>query len=306
MKLLKYILSFFSVFLILSSCTINDYREDYYDEELLQANFVEKYDLWYLDYHRTLGSDEIPFMQLAFTLSFVNGKMYANNNISGIGNAGNGLGIRIGSYNWSGNELNPNHELDGSHYFEVIRTSANEIELYDSYSGTSYFLIGYDVDEFDYDKLFYENIEYLLQDYEIWNKFYTSQTGGINEFDRENYLQFTAENDNTFYSSRSQIGTNIDFVNWNYQGAYEVLDIDGYEDLKILTLAYDSVNSEVFELSILSDNIVELFHIASETTYKFEGDYFIQYLKDGSSKNKTKRSRKRTIIKRKKVSKISY
>lgn len=304
MKILKLFIPLAILVVSFSSCVINDYTEDYYDE-VLQANFVEKYDLWYVDYHQTIGSDQIPFMQLAFTLSFINGKMYANNNISGIGNAGNGYGTRIGNYDWSRNTLIPNHEIDGRHDFEVIRTSENEIELIDTYTGTRYFLIGYNVDDFDYDKLFYENIEYLLQDFEIWNKFYTSSTGRINEFDNENYLQFTAENNNTFYSSRTQIGTNIDFVNWNYQGAYEVFDIDGFEDLKLLTLGYDSINSEVFELSVISDTIVELFHIASNTTYRFEGDYFIQYLKEESEKHKIKSTRKRTIIKRKKVNKIT-
>lgn len=311
MKVLKITLPLFIISFLFSSCVIEEYREVYvedsYEEPFVeQADFVEAYDLWYVDYHETIGANEIPFMQLAFTISFVEGAMYANNNIAGIGNSGNGLGTMVGNYSWRGNKLIPNHDLDGVYSFEIIRTSQNEIEMYNALTNTSYFLIGYDVDAFDYDKLFYENIEYLLQDFEIWNKFYTSSSGFMNAFDDENYLKFTPENNTTFYSSKSNTGTNIDFVDWNYEGAYEIFDVEGFEDLKILTLAYDSVNSEIFELSILSDTIVELFHVASKTTYRFEGDYFIQYLKDGTSKEKVRSNRKRTIIKRNKINKFSY
>jgi hypothetical protein len=245
-------------------------------------------------------------MQLAFTLSFDRGRMYANNNISGIGFQGDGYGIQVGDYSLNKESLVTNHDLDGVGYFDIKQISDNEIEMYHAETNTSYLLIGYNVDEFDYDKLFYENIEYLLQDFEIWNKSYTSQIGSRNEFDYENYLSFTSEKNNTFFSSKSQVGTNIDLVYWNYEGSYEVFDIDGYEDLKFLTLHYDSVNSEKFELTVLSDSIVELFHISSETIYKFEGDYFIQYLKDGKSKKKNRIERKRTKIKRQKINKISY
>ena len=294
--------------LLFSSCIEENYREDFRTlPEPPHADFVEAYDLWYVDYHQTVGADEIPFMQLAFTFSFINGKMYANNNISGIGHHGNGFGIRIGDYSWRSNVLSSHHDIDGRYDFEIIPslTVENEIEMYNAYTDTSYFLIGYNVDEFDYDKLFYENVEYLLQDFEIWNKYYTSSSGLLNEFDYENYLSFTSEKNNTFYSSKSELGTNIDFVNWSYEGAYTVEDIIGFEDLKFLTLFYDRVMKEEFELSV-SDTIIELFHLASQTTYKFEGDYFIEYLKDGSSKKKKRSSRKRTIIKRNKVHKISY
>tara|TARA_B100000809_G_scaffold263137_1_gene315673 strand:+ start:1250 stop:2194 length:945 start_codon:yes stop_codon:yes gene_type:complete len=314
MKVLKITFQLFLFSFLFSSCLVEEYRDDYredyiYEEPIIEdADFVEEYDLWYIDYHETLGTDEIPFMKLAFTFSFLNGKMYANNNISGIGNSGNGFGTRVGDYTWSGNKLSLNHELDGRYDFEIIQSSDiyNEIEMYNRYTDTSYFLVGYDVDEFDYDKLFYENIEYLLQDFEIWSKFYTSESGAFNEFDNENYLRCTPENNTTFYSSKTEIGTNIDFIEWSYEGGYEVEDVIGFDNLKILTLAYDSVNTEKFELTVFSDTIVELFHVASRTTYKFEGDYFIQYLKDGSSKNKTRSTRKRTIIKRNKVNKISY
>jgi hypothetical protein len=305
MRVLKIIVPLVLFFSLFTSCIVNEYA-DGYREGSVQVNFVEEYDLWYLDYHATSGADEIPFMQLAFTLSFDNGRMYANNTISGIGLKGGGYGIQVGEYTFNRNLLVSNHELDGVEYFEIKQISENEIEMYHAATNTSYFLIGYDTNEFDYDKLFYENIEYLLQDFEIWNKYYTSSDGARNEFDYENFLSFTAENNTTFYSSKSQVGTDIDLVFWNYEGSYEVQDIIGVDDLKILTLGYDSVNTESFELTVVSDIIVELFHISSETVYRFEGDYFIQSLKEGKTKKKNRIERKRTKIKRQKVNKSSY
>ena len=306
MRLLKITFSLAISFLLFSSCIVNEYSSDYPEEQLDDPSFVEAYDVWYLDYHATQGSDQIPYLQLAFTLSFDRGNLYANNNISGVGFQGNGYGIQIGNYDLNRGLLVANHDLDGQDTFEVYQLSKNEIELYNATTDTSYFLIGYDVDEFDYDKLFYENIEYLLQDFEIWRKYDTSIAGARNEFDYENFLSFTAEKNNTFYSSKSKVGTDVDIVYWNYEGNYEVFDIDGYDDLKVLTLGYDSINTETFELTVVNDTIVELFHINSGTTYRFEGDYFIQYLKDGKISKKNKTTRKRTKIKRQKINKISY
>ncbi len=59
---------------------------------------VAAYDLWYIDYHKTTGTGDIPFLSKAFTVSFLNGQMYANNNIADIGITGNGLGINVGNY----------------------------------------------------------------------------------------------------------------------------------------------------------------------------------------------------------------
>ena len=304
MKIFKLLLVLFISSAFFSSCTVTD---DTLDNSISLGELMSSYDLWYVDYHATIGSDQIPFMQLAFTLSFNNGNMYANNNISGIRLQGNGVGIQIGSYTLNREKLFSDHELDGFQDFEIIAVSGveNEIEMYHAATNTSYFLIGYDIEEFDYDKLFYENIEYLLQDFEIWEKFETSMAGRSNEFDNENFLSFTSENNNTFYSSKSMVGTNIDLIYWDYAGSYTVKDVIGYDDLKVLTLGYDSINTETFELTVLSDSIVELFHISSETVYRFKAAYFIQYLKDEKPKKKDKIERKRRKIKRQKVYKIS-
>ncbi len=53
--------------------------------------------------------------------------------------------------------------------------------------------------------MFYDNIHYFLQEYEAWEKTYTSEIGAINEFDNENYLQFLAGgSDDTFRSSQDE------------------------------------------------------------------------------------------------------
>jgi hypothetical protein len=56
--------------------------------------------------------------------------------------------------------------------------------------------------------------------------------------------------------------------------------------LKTLTLDYDFLDNEYFELSVINDSKIELFHPASETVYEFEGRGYIQYLK---SDDKTKK-----------------
>ena len=145
--------------------------------------------------------------------------------------------------------------------------------------------------------IFYDNIEYFLQEYVAWEKTYTSQAGALNEFDNENYLQFTPEDLNTFRSSQDEFGTNIDHINWDYVGGYEVFDVDGYEDLKILTLDYDFFDNEEFELSVLNDGEISLFHVDSGTTYDFKGRRNIQF-KNGLEKGHETEGRKRFKVKR--------
>ena len=263
---------------------------------------VSEYDLWYVDYHRTTGNGDIPYLAKAFTVSFLNGTMYANNNIADIGRTGNGLGIRVGNYNTFNGVLETNHNLDGAYDFEVVQLSANEIRIDDLGSNLSYYLIGYQTRNFDYDKLFYENIEYFLQEYVAWEK--VEATGGIaNAFDDENYLQFTPENNTTFHSSHDGLGTNVDILKWDFVGSYKVYDVHNYDDLKILTLNYDNGDTEEFELSVINDQKIRLYHTSSKTTYDFYGRGFIQYLRSAKGTLKAKdvvrnNGRKRTKIKR--------
>ena len=304
MKTLKLLLTILIATTTLSSCTAvfqDQIVDDVYEVSLEEV--VTEYDLWYVDYHRTTGNGDIPFVSKAFTLSFLRGTLYANNNIADIGRTGNGLGIDVGTYNTFSGLLETNHDLDGFNDFEVTILSSNEIRLYNYRQNVNYYLIGYNVNNFDYDKLFYENIEYFLQEYIAWEK--VDAVGGVaNTFDDENYLAFTPENITTFYSSQDAFGTNIDTLDWSYVGGYEVFDVTGYEDLKILTLNYDNGDIEEFELSVINDNRVSLYHISSETTYDFSGRGFIQYLKNANAKLEAKdivrkNGRKRTKVIRK-------
>ncbi|MDD7915446.1 hypothetical protein [Polaribacter ponticola] len=305
MKTLKLLFTIIITGTLLSSCTtIFEESFDDYDYQPSLEEVVSEYDLWYVDYHRTSGNGDIPFMSRAFTLSFNNGILYANNNIADIGRTGRGLGIDVGTYNTFNGLLETDHDLDGANDFDITIISNNEIRLYNYRQNVNYYLIGYDANNFDYDKLFYENIEYFLQEYDAWKK--TDAIGGVaNAFDYENFLAFTPDNITTFYSSQDGFGTDIDSIDWSYIGGYEVFDVTGFEDLKILTLNYDNGDIEEFELSVINDSKINLYHINSETTYEFSGRGFVQYLKSEKIVKTTKdvvrnNNRKRTKVKREK------
>ena len=304
MKSIKLLLTIIIAGTLFSSCT--EYYQDSYDDyenQISLEDVVSDYDLWYVDYHRTNGSGDIPYVSKAFTLSFLNGTLYANNNIVDIGKTGNGLGIDVGTYNTYNGLLETNHDLDGANDFEVTVLSNNEIKLYNYRQDINYYLVGYQVNQFDYDKLFYENIEYFLQEYVGWEKI-AAQGGIPNAFDDENYLAFTPEDITTFYSSQDNFGIQIDNINWSFVGGYEIFDVTGYEDLKILTLNYDGGDVEEFELSVINDGKIRLYNVDSKTTYDFLGRGFVQYLKSGKAKKGTKETvrnngRKRTKVVRK-------
>jgi hypothetical protein len=296
MKTLKLLLTLVITGTLLSSCS-TDY------EDLSLEEVVSGYDIWYVDYHRTEGTGDIPYVSRAFTLSFINGILYANNNIVDIGRTGNGLGIDVGTYDTFNGLLETNHDVDGAIDFEVTILSDNEIRLYNFRQNVSYYLIGYNTNNFNYDQLFYENIEYFLQEYIAWEEV-AARGGTPNPFDAENYLQFTPENITTFYSSQDDFGTQVEDLNWDYVGAYEIFDVTGYEDLKILTLNYDGGDIEDFELSVINDSNISLYHINSDTTYDFSGRGFLQYLKSEKIVKSAKdlvrnNNRKRTKIERK-------
>lgn len=297
MKRVKLLLLTLVTSITLTSCVVQD-------TDFSLNEYISSYDLWYIDYHRTTGSGDVSFLSKAFTVSFLNGTMYANNNIVDIGKTGNGLGIAVGDYVPRGTVLETYHDLDGNYNFEVVQLADDEIRIDDLSQNVSYYLIGYQRSNFNYDKLFYDNIEYFLQEYVAWER--TATSGGTpNLFDNEHFLQFTPENDVTFYSSHDAFGTNIDYINWDYEGGYQIDNISGFNNLKLLTLNYDGGDTEEFELSVINDERIQLFHLSSETTYTFSGRGFVQYLKN-ENKSITKstvrnNSRKRTKIQRKTV-----
>ncbi|MBU3820468.1 nicotinic acid mononucleotide adenyltransferase [Flavobacteriaceae bacterium XHP0103] len=292
MKTVKLLLSFALISTLFTSC----YREEVIVEEYYGSGpeptisinqLLNSYELWYVDINSTLGYGTTPFLQKAFTISFRNGVLYANNNLVGIGANGNGYGIDVGVYDAYNMILDVDHDIDGFETFDVYQIDGNTIELYNPNNDTSYFLDGYQRSNFDYDFVFYDNIHYFLQEYEAWEKIYTSEYGALNEFDNENYLQFLAGgNDSEFRSSQDPSGTNANNVYWDYTGLYGVGNVSNNIYLKTLTLDYDYFDNEFFELSVINDGKIELYHPSSGTAYEFVGRGYIQYLKPDGSKDK--------------------
>lgn len=293
MKIGKLLFGIVFIGLLASSCYTEVVFEDDFIEESSYntASVLEAYDLWYIDINETRGNGEVPFLQSAFTISFDRGVVYANNNMVGIGKTGNGLGIDVGSYATLNGAVEINHDIDNLWLLEVFAVNNSTLELYDSRSDTSYILRGYQRSNFDYDMVFYDNINYFLQEYEIWEKTFTSEVGAINEFDDENYLQFlSGDNGEFFRSSIDGSGIPISNIQWDYEGDFEVFDVTNDETLKTLTLDYDFLGNDYFELYVINDSTIELYHVDSGTIYEFTGRGYIQYLKSGSKTGK-KRSK---------------
>jgi len=179
MKTLKLLLGFALSATLFTSC--------YTDEVVILDNnpgvslnqLLNSYELWYVDINQTQGYGETPFLQIAFTLSFRNGTLFANNNLVDFGVQGNGFGVPIGNYVAYDMILDVDHIIDGFDSFDVYQINNNTIELYNPFNDTSYFLRGYQRNNFDYDFIFYDNIHYFLQEYEAWEKVYTSDYGAL-------------------------------------------------------------------------------------------------------------------------------
>lgn len=286
MKTLKLLLGFALVATLFTSCYTDEiYVEHNNPTPSISLNqLLGSYELWYVDINETIGYGETPFLQMAFTISFRNGTLYANNNLVGFGSQGNGYGIPVGNYDAYDTILDVYHVIDGFETFDVYQINYNTIELYNPYNDTSYFLRGYQRSNFDYDYVFYDNIHYFLQEYEAWEKTYTSQAGNINEFDNENYLQFLAGgNDSEFRSSQDFGVMNPDNIYWDYTGVYGVENTNNTY-LKTLILNYDYYGNEYFKLRVLNDANIELFHPSSGTTYEFSGRGYIQFMKNAEGK----------------------
>ncbi|GAA4233170.1 hypothetical protein GCM10022291_09580 [Postechiella marina] len=294
MKQIKLLLSFALISTLFTSCYTEVVVDDYIEQPSISLNeLISSYELWYVDINATKGFGENPFLQKAFTISFINGVVYANNNLVGLGSNGNGFGIDVASYDAYNMILDVDHDIDGFATFDVFQIDSNTIELYNPNNDTSYFLNGYQRSNFDYDFVFYDNIHYFLQEYDAWEKTYTSQTGAINDFDNENYLQFLAGgNDSEFRSSQDFGKSNPNTIYWDYTGLYGIGNITGEDYLKTLTLDYDSLGNDYFELSVINDKKIELYHTASKTIYEFEGKGYIEYLKTNNEKAKTLSNKK--------------
>jgi len=304
MKTIKLLLTCALTATLFTSCYTEVIVDDYNNTtpQISLNQLLGSYELWYVDINATKGYGETVFLQKAFTMSFRSGYVYANNNIVGLGDTGNGFGIKVGTYDAYDMILDINHVIDGFETFDIYQINNNTIELYNPNNDTSYFLKGYQRNNFDYDFVFYDNIHYFLQEYNAWEKVYTSEYGALNEFDNENYLQFlSGGNDSEFRSSQDGFGTNYNNLYWDYTGLYGVGNVTGNNKLKTLTLDYDYFDNEFFELSVINDGKIELYHAASGTAYEFVGRGYIQYLKTIDTKGKTTTSEKMRKYRKDKV-----
>lgn len=303
MRTIKLLTRYFLLAALMVSCYADVIIEDEFIEESAfnTDQVLQGYDLWYVDINATRGRGEVPFLQKAFTLSFKRGVIYANNNIVGIGKLGGGYGIDVGTYGTSRGIVDIAHDLDGRWALEVFAVNGNTLELFDASTDTSYFLIGYQINNFDYDRVFYNNINYFIQEYDAWEKIYTSEAGTLNDFDQENYLQFLPE---VFRSSLDAPNTRTVNLQWDYEGNYQVYDVDGDATLKTLTLDYDFLGDDYFELYVINDSTLELYHPDSGTSYEFKGRGYQQYLKSSKvleGKKRTKSINPTMNIERKKL-----
>lgn len=271
----------------LQSCTTDIYVDDYHDNSISLPQLMEGYDLWYVDYNSTTGNGDVPFLSKAFTISFLNGNLYANNNLVGIGSTGGGFGVQIGYYDYTNHTIRFHHNINGYYELEVVQIAPNEIKLIDHYQNTAYYLIGYQRSSFDYDKVFYDNMHYFLQEYEAWEKVYTSAAGNPNVFDAENYLKFVIGTNNTFRSSQDYMVSNLNNIYWDYTGNYNIQNVPGNYYTKKLNLYYSTNDYEGFNITVLNDGRIRLYHLSSGTTYEFVGRGFIPIMRNAASRTKT-------------------
>lgn len=265
--------------LTLSSCSV----DDKYDNRLHLHEFLHSFDLWHIDINQTMGNARIPMLSRAFTMTFhYNTEVTANNNLVGLGTIGNGYGLRIGRYNTSGDHLTISHDRDGVFHFKVVQISSNEIDLIDLDSDAVYRLIGYRKAKFDYNQLFFDNIAYFLQEYEFWQKSHTSVQGLENPFDQENFL-FFFNNKGAYAFETKHLLYNSNLIGF---GTYRI-ESTNFKDVKRLILLYGR-DTEVFELRVINDQTIELYHLKSRTTYEFVGMRNIVFLKDKDSPQREK------------------
>lgn len=289
MKTIKLLFAFAITATLFTACYTDEIIVDDYNPtpgpSISINQLLNRYELWYVDINQTVGYNQTEFLQIAFTLSFRDGRLLANNNLVGFGDQGNGFGIQTGTYDAYSNILDVYHNIDGYITFDVYQINSNTIELYNPNNDTSYFLKGYQRSNFDYDYVFNDNIHYFLQEYEAWEKTYTSPTGIPNAFDNENYLQFlSGGNDSEFRSSQDVNIYNPSNILWVYTGLYGVGNISGNSYLKTLTLDYDYFNNEYFQLRVINDARIELYQTSSNTVYEFTGKGYIQYMRNVQGK----------------------
>ena len=57
------------------------------------------------------------------------------------------------------------------------------------------------------------------------------------------------------------MGTATGALQWDFVGDYQVYDVENDETLKTLTLDYDFLGNDYFELYVINDSTIELYHV---------------------------------------------
>jgi myo-inositol-hexaphosphate 3-phosphohydrolase len=118
-----------------------------------------------------------------------------------------------------------------------------------------------------------------LQEYRAWENSLTTAEGTETAFDDENYLFFYNVGDQAlFKSSIDENIANANQIQWDYTGAYSVEDIVG-GGTKRLTLYYAFYGTDYFELSVIDDETIRLYHPGSEKTYVYSGRNYIAFMR---------------------------
>jgi hypothetical protein len=74
--------------------------------------------------------------------------------------------------------------------------------------------------------------------------------------------------------------------------------------LKTLTLDYDYFDNEYFELSVINDATIELFHPSSGTVYEFRGRGYIQFIRSSGGTTTASKTSKAVKKRKQKTEKV--
>ena len=99
-----------------------------------------------------------------------------------------------------------------------------------------------------------------MQEYEVWEKVYTSDEGALNDFDRENYLQFFPS---YFRSSVDKVGTATGALQWDFVGDYQVYDTENDETAKTLTAIYVTVITKRMQVPVRVYCVQNIGHVTA-------------------------------------------
>lgn len=135
-----------------------------------------------MDVNATQGFGEVPFMQVAFTLSFRNGTLFTNNNLVGLGSQGNGFGVDVDDRNY--------HKLFVQATVNTFKWGGEEkIDQFEQFIYFDFIHLGTDT--------YCENPKIIIEDEELKQKLYFSFKSLNEELNENNYSSCIINNTNS-------------------------------------------------------------------------------------------------------------